>query len=640
MLQSIILLCILLFAMSANAAINISVTVGGVACDIAGDSCPAPQALFFDATATSCSASECGAVESANNSFRSLQYTWDFGDPGNGNWTEGAAALEDGQDKNIEYGPIAFHVYDSDGTYTVTLTVTDGTTTVVKNDITVIIDVADTIFAAGDTRCYSKGTDFLGCPSGADQKSNETGDWATLVNTTVNTDGKHRVLFESDQTWTIGASVSINTAGPVYIGVYGATGVGGSERTALSDTSQNAVACSQQHRWTFENFDVTWTGANSSFYDVIAGAACDDLLFYKLSGEFTHNFIELTSVTLPNDIFIISDGQIINGTAINNEPCNFAIAHNFVFAGIDFREDCEREIRMSKSTTLSIAGPTIISHITFPLLAGASAEQNIDGRGTDGDPDAGGEGGHRYIKYADNLFASPLHTGFSISSCCDPVLMLSADVLVERNRFDITATFGTLGAITNENGRRVTIRNNLVTTASASAPFYAVRSNGGSGWKKDNHVLNNSIYVTADLTLDPVYMLAGALHEASGSVCKNNIFWNTVTATEEGCPKAVTQENNAGRAAGEEITITAIPFAGTPDGQGALSLWELNNTAGGGADCRDGGETIQDVLRDFINAARPAGAGYDIGALETDVATGGLRGGGLSGGAGTSGMLH
>jgi len=65
----------------------------------------------------------------------------------------------------------------------------------------------------------------------------------------------------------------------------------------------------------------------------------------------------------------------------------------------------------------------------------------------------------------------------------------------------------------------------------------------------------------------------------------------------------------------------------------------LNNTAGGGADAKDAGATLQQVLRDFLDRNRPGGAGYDIGALETDAAVPppGLRGGGLSGGAGTSG---
>ena len=122
-LKFLIKLLLLFLPSTSLAAINISVTVGGVACDIAGDDCPAPQALFFDATATSCSAGECGSAESATNAFRSLNFTWDFGDSGNGNWAMGAAALEDGHDKNIEYGPIAFHVWESSGTYTVTLTV-------------------------------------------------------------------------------------------------------------------------------------------------------------------------------------------------------------------------------------------------------------------------------------------------------------------------------------------------------------------------------------------------------------------------------------------------------------------------------------------------------------------------------------
>ena len=130
---------ILQFAYVANAAINVSVSVN--TCDQGSDTCPAPQGVFFDATGTTCTAGECA------DSFRELHYEWNFGDSGSGTWSTS------GLSKNEAFGPMAAHVYETSGTFTVNLTVTDGSVSGTFND-DIEIDSADSTFS-GTTRCIS-----------------------------------------------------------------------------------------------------------------------------------------------------------------------------------------------------------------------------------------------------------------------------------------------------------------------------------------------------------------------------------------------------------------------------------------------------------------------------------------------------
>lgn len=84
----------------------------------------APLAVFFDATATTATAT--------TRPFHDIEYKWNFGDPAgspvNGTtWTNGSRA--GASSRNAATGPVAAHVFETPGTYTVALTAFDGTNT-------------------------------------------------------------------------------------------------------------------------------------------------------------------------------------------------------------------------------------------------------------------------------------------------------------------------------------------------------------------------------------------------------------------------------------------------------------------------------------------------------------------------------
>src|SRR5688572_1431923 len=79
----------------------------------------APLTVFFDAVDTAAPAWRSGVVQPDDGDTSSSEYVWDFGDPKSGAWANS------GRSRNVAFGPVAAHVYQNPGVYTVALTVTD-----------------------------------------------------------------------------------------------------------------------------------------------------------------------------------------------------------------------------------------------------------------------------------------------------------------------------------------------------------------------------------------------------------------------------------------------------------------------------------------------------------------------------------
>jgi PKD repeat protein len=123
---------------------------------------PAPLAVFFDATGT---ADSNGSV----NTFRELGYRFTFGDSASGTWEHS------GLPKNEQIGaPLAAHIFESPGTYTVQVAAVDAAGA--SSSATVLITVlsADSVYSGNRTVCMSRTSDFSGCPGGAQQIANAT----------------------------------------------------------------------------------------------------------------------------------------------------------------------------------------------------------------------------------------------------------------------------------------------------------------------------------------------------------------------------------------------------------------------------------------------------------------------------------
>ncbi len=116
---------------------------------------PAPLAVLFDATSTTATGIALP--------FHRLRYEFNFGDDRGLTWAYSSLA------KNTQIGgPLASHVFDNPGTYTVRLRARDPVSND-TSDATVTITVQDpaSVYSSANTTCVSTSASYTGCPAGA-----------------------------------------------------------------------------------------------------------------------------------------------------------------------------------------------------------------------------------------------------------------------------------------------------------------------------------------------------------------------------------------------------------------------------------------------------------------------------------------
>lgn len=151
--------------------------------------------------------------------FHELLYETSWGDPDSGVWgdqTTGASGVA-ATPRNYSVGPIAAHVYETAGTYSIVTKVCDATGCSTDTDSVTVTD-PDTVFSTTNTICFNaSGSDWTGCPSGATQVTQAS--FSTAANTYLGT-GK-RLLFKRGDTFTASTNANISMDGPGIIGAFG-----------------------------------------------------------------------------------------------------------------------------------------------------------------------------------------------------------------------------------------------------------------------------------------------------------------------------------------------------------------------------------------------------------------------------------
>ena len=192
-------------ATNAIALSNVPSRVSGVA----------PLSIFFDATGTTATAT--------TRPFHDVEYRWSFGDaegsPVNGKtWSTGSSA---GSSRNAATGPVAAHVFENSGTYTVSLSVTDGSNTVSNNCTEITVQNPAEVFSGNDTVCVAAATlpaaGVGGCPNGA--STAQQGSFPAAISSHATT-GK-RVLFKRGDVFTATTEAALTATGPGIVGAYG-----------------------------------------------------------------------------------------------------------------------------------------------------------------------------------------------------------------------------------------------------------------------------------------------------------------------------------------------------------------------------------------------------------------------------------
>lgn len=159
----------------------------------------APLAVHFEAEATS-------------EEFHSKDYTWDFGDSAGGNWGT------NNNSKNSAKGAISAHVFETPGTYEVTLTVKNGAGDIQSAITQIIVEDPEEIYVSQNTTCVNPAgdNDFSKAPAGARLISTDNLSEITQYDATGS-----RILLKRGASWTIHDLVWPEVDGPVTIGAYG-----------------------------------------------------------------------------------------------------------------------------------------------------------------------------------------------------------------------------------------------------------------------------------------------------------------------------------------------------------------------------------------------------------------------------------
>lgn len=170
-------------------------------------SCVAPCAVHFDASGTSIDDPD---VEP----FTDLEYSWEFGNPGAGLWTLGAAHGP----KNRAVGPIAAHVYEQPGNYTATVTVRSPGAAEAATNVAIVVADPQLVFTGAQTVCVAvDGGNWSGCPAGAGQvvSADASAAWASHGGP------GRRVLLRRGDVFAVPGTITAAGSGPGQLGAFG-----------------------------------------------------------------------------------------------------------------------------------------------------------------------------------------------------------------------------------------------------------------------------------------------------------------------------------------------------------------------------------------------------------------------------------
>jgi hypothetical protein len=222
----------------------------------------APVAVFFDTNGTS-------ATETQR-PFHELSYCWDFGDPDSG------AFATSGTPKNQAKGPVAAHVFEQPGTYTVTVSARDRSGRTGTRSLEIVVEDPAQVFAGAATVCFSPSGSFSGCPDGAEQVT--ASDLSALQDHVA--PGK-RLLLHRGETFR-GGSVDLNVPGPGMIGAYGDAAQARPRIQASENVFDISGSMPAFQDWRIVDMDVTGDGGDVFVINI--GGKASDLLALRVKG--------------------------------------------------------------------------------------------------------------------------------------------------------------------------------------------------------------------------------------------------------------------------------------------------------------------------------------------------------------------
>ncbi|MEY4564859.1 MAG: hypothetical protein RLZZ618_4136 [Pseudomonadota bacterium] len=470
----------------------------------------APLSVFFSTVGTTSPATSLP--------FHELKYTWSFGDAAGGaKWAYGVRAGV--ASKNAASGPVAAHVFETPGTYTVQVTSYDGVATMVK---TLVVTVTDPqLVFASNTVCVSNTAAPVagvgGCPAGAAVELMPN--WSRIGTLAAT---KKRILLKRGDAWSMDATANIGLAhtGP---GVLAAFGTGAAPRVSM-DVNAAAIAFNEASDWRVMDLEVTSNGVGNAKVAVTSNKGANHLLLrlnvhdihFGVSGLDTDGLAIVDSTI--ERTFLANNGigayldrvdhLAILGSKNRDNPGNHGLrvqgTANAVISHNQF------DTPSATGDVLTVRGKTFIS-------AGASgAQANQDAATWTGT-------WTENVVVSDNVIDGSMDSGYAL--WIGPQSIYHAErlrnIIVERNLVKGKQLYAAAFQV----AENLTVRNNLLISKYTYVLGLISNSNVGSPKPSSSYIYNNTLY-KPDVSITTAFSAVSILGTGyTGVVLKNNLAY-------------------------------------------------------------------------------------------------------------------
>jgi hypothetical protein len=551
----------------------------------------APLYVFFDASATT--------AQSTTRPFHELEYRWDFGDAASGSWSSNTDMPN--LSRNSDTGPVAAHVFESPGTYTVNLTVLDGVGAG-SGSVQITVSDPDTVFAA-NTLCVGNSAPVAGsggCPAAAAVLTSS--DFDAAIN--GNIASRKRILFRRGDTFASSGAATIAVNGPGLIGAFGS---GAAPRVSITGNNR-AIQLSSGSTPTIKDWrvmDLEINGNSGAATEGFHGeGSIDQVTLLRLNIHHVHFGVQL-SPDVPDyynsngspghhlwDQIAVVDSTIRTIIGGQGGYGSFIGAQRFAYLGnvVSDSTNGEHILRMpyvykAVISHNDLSNPLPTKHVVklHALLYGVSptgySEQVVlsDNKFTGGNgvdwPVAIGPQNAQLDERVRNVIVE--RNWFAPDPSQDVALILWAqDVTVRNNLFNLTGTAGQHGTVIERRG---------IEPAPANV-----------------HVYNNSFYSNSTGNFVPIQFNLG-----TGMVAKNNLGYAPLSTSRDMVAGTATIANNT-----PDAGILVSPgFLGlTPVLPADFALGALSSAINAG--------TTVPVFSDILRSNRPLNGAFDLGAYE------------------------